>query len=72
LTSQPLLLMDSHLFDYHLSDEITRRRTIDHWLDEVKAVKGIATIVWHQRVFHPVDYGWGDDYAYLLSRLPRV
>lgn len=72
LTSQPLLLMDSHLFDYHLSDEDTRRATIDRWLDEVKAVKGIATIVWHQRVFHPKDYGWGEDYEYLLSRLPRV
>lgn len=72
LSSQALLLMDSHLFDYHLSDETTRRSTIDRWLDEIKYVGGIATIVWHQRVFHPIDYGWGDDYEYLLSRLPNT
>ncbi|MGB7318032.1 MAG: hypothetical protein WBC85_08715, partial [Planktotalea sp.] len=72
LSSQPLMLMDSHLFDYDLSDEATRRHTIDYWLDEVKAVRGLTTIVWHQRVFHPKDYGWGDDYKYLLSRLPCV
>ncbi len=70
LRSIPMILMDSHLFDYHVSDEQTRRATIDRWLDEVKAVHGIATVVWHQRVFHPKDYGWGDDYTYLLSRLP--
>lgn len=69
LESLPLVLMDSHLFDYEFADETTRRATIDRWLDEVKAVGGIATVVWHQRVFHPRDYGWGDDYAYLLSRL---
>jgi len=61
----PLVLMDSHLFDYGLQDGDRRQETIDHWLAEVSAVGGEASVVWHQRVFH-ADYGWGDAYRHVL------
>lgn len=68
LRTLPLVLMDSHLFDYGALTLEQRRDCIDRVLAELRLVGGEASIVWHQRVFHP-DYGWGDDYEYLLSRL---
>ncbi len=60
--------MDSHLFDYGAMNPDERRACIDAILAELNAVGGEASVVWHQRVFHP-DYGWDKDYEYLLSRL---
>jgi hypothetical protein len=37
-------------------------------LDELVATGGEASVIWHQRVFHP-DYGWGESYAHLLARM---
>ncbi len=68
LSTVPLMLMDSHLFDYGLMEPDARRHAIDHWLDELAFTGGEASVVWHQRVFHPQDYGWGTDYEYLLGR----
>lgn len=68
----PMVLMDSHLYDYlGLDDEAERRRHIDHWLDEVMAVGGVASLTWHQRVVSQ-DYGWGPGYEHVLARVaPR-
>lgn len=68
LFSVPLVMMDSHLYDYGLFDADKRRKKIDSFLDELVAVSGSASVVWHQRVFHR-DYGWGADYEYLLSQI---
>jgi hypothetical protein len=62
----PMVLMDSHLFDYGQMDTEKRKKTIDRILDEIAFVGGEATVIWHQRVFH-MDYNWGDDYRYLLE-----
>lgn len=43
-----------------------RKQVIDYCLDEIAFVGGEATVIWHHRVFHS-DYGWGDDYKYLLD-----
>lgn len=64
----PMVLMDSHLFDYGRMDEQTRRAEINKVLDEIEHTGGEVTVIWHQRVFHP-DYNWGDDYAYLLNQM---
>lgn len=62
----PMILMDSHLFDYKTVAEQGRRELIDSVLDELVETGGEASIIWHQRVFHK-DYSWGEAYEYLLS-----
>lgn len=64
----PLVLMDSHLHDYSTMNEDRRFAMIDAVLNELVATGGEASVVWHQRVFHP-DYAWGSTYEYLLNGL---
>lgn len=64
----PMVLMDSHLYDYATLTEEDRFAIIDAVLDELVATGGEASVIWHQRVFH-ADYGWGGGYAYLLEGL---
>ncbi|MCB1857567.1 MAG: hypothetical protein KDI63_04815 [Gammaproteobacteria bacterium] len=66
LRALPMVLMDSHLFDYGMLSQAARRSTINRLLDEVAFVGGEASVIWHQRVFHP-DYGWDTEYRYLLQ-----
>jgi len=66
LETLPMVLMDSHLFDYGQMNAEERKKIIDYILDEIEFVGGEATIIWHQRVFHQ-DYNWGEDYRYLLK-----
>lgn len=68
LEAVPLVLMDSHLYDYRPSPAAGLRRRMKRWLDEIRDVRGTATVVWHQRVLSP-DYGWGDGYRALLELL---
>lgn len=67
----PMVLMDSHLYDYAVMSEQDRRGTIDRILLELKQTGGEASVIWHQRVFHP-DYDWGGGYAYLLKRMDEL
>lgn len=64
----PLVLMDSHVHDYAQHDDDTRLAHIRYWIDEIHAVHGVGSVVWHQRVMSP-DYGWGRSYAALLTML---
>lgn len=66
MSAIPLVLMDSHLYDYGLLPEEARNVEMARWVDEVKAVNGVASFVWHQRVMHP-DYGWAPGFRKLLS-----
>lgn len=66
LETLPMVLMDSHLFDYGQMNPNDRKKIIDNILDEIAFVGGEATVIWHQRVFHS-DYNWGEDYRYLLE-----
>lgn len=66
----PMVLMDSHLYDYATLSEEDHLAAIDAILDELVATGGEASVIWHQRVFHD-DYGWGGGYAYLLDGLRR-
>ena len=68
LEALPMVLMDSHLYDYGSFTDEERGGEMDRWLDEIKAVRGQATIIWHQRVVSE-DYGWGQGYEELLNKL---
>lgn len=68
LQSLPMVLMDSHLFDYGQMSPTERRSVIDLIVEEIAFTGGEATVIWHQRVFHE-DYGWGGDYEYLLQKM---
>jgi hypothetical protein len=71
MTVTPLVLMDSHLYDYARLDENARHEAIDRMLQELQETSGEASIVWHTHVFNP-DYGWGEGYAYLLERMAAL
>ena len=62
----PMVLMDSHIFDYKQLEKSDREKKIDEILDEIQFVGGEATVIWHQRVFDN-DYNWGNEYQYLLK-----
>jgi hypothetical protein len=66
IESIPMVLMDSHLYDYHCYSDENRENQINYWLNEIKFVGGQASIVWHQRVMSK-DYGWDKGYEQLLS-----
>lgn len=66
----PLVLMDSHFYDYQLYTEAQRNEELSYWIDEIKAVGGEATVVWHQRVMSR-DYGWAAGYRYLLEQVAK-
>ena len=65
LQALPLVLMDSHLYDYDLLTKGERTRSMRRWIDEIRLVRGQATVVWHQRVMSK-DYGWDEGYKNLL------
>lgn len=71
LTALPMVLMDSHVYDYNSIDAETRSQWIRHWVDEVRAVHGTATFIWHQRVLSS-DYGWNDGFHELLAAITGV
>ena len=70
LKTLPTIFMDSHFYDYNPMDDSLRQRSIRYWIDEVRAVRGEASIIWHQRVFAP-DYGWRRGYENALQEIIR-
>ena len=70
--SIPMLLMDQHLFDHQTLSVDEQRKQIDHFLQELKDVGGVASVNWHHRVFDKADYGWGSIYGYLLRKSDEI
>jgi hypothetical protein len=66
IAALPMVMMDSHFYDYRPMDARTREAQLCRWLDEIAQVGGEACAVWHQRVLHP-DYGWKGGYEMLLA-----
>jgi hypothetical protein len=64
----PLLFMDSHFYDYLCYDDAERRRVMSYWLEEVRAVGGVASVLWHPHTLDP-DYGWHQGFVELLDAL---
>jgi len=68
LTALPMVAMDSHFYDYQECSEAERQEQMRRWVDEIRAVRGVATVIWHQRVLSP-DYGWQPAFEALLSMI---
>lgn len=66
LESVPMVLMDSHLYDYSNLSSEQRIECMKHYLDEIKQVGGVGSIIWHPHVFGR-DYGWSKGYENLLA-----
>jgi asparagine synthase (glutamine-hydrolysing) len=68
LESLPIVLMDSHLYDYAEHNDRTRAAAIEQWLGEVQHVGGAATIIVHPHTLGP-EYGWRPGFEAVLDRL---
>ncbi|MBX7185160.1 MAG: hypothetical protein K1Y01_08470 [Vicinamibacteria bacterium] len=62
----PLMVMDSHLYDYAELDPSARGARLRHFIDEVRAVGGEAAILWHPHTLSP-DYGWQSGFEEMLG-----
>jgi hypothetical protein len=57
LAALPMMLMDSHLYDYSEVPLPHPQAAMEPWLHEVRVVRGSATVIWHQHTLG-ADYGW--------------
>jgi hypothetical protein len=64
----PMILMDSHFYDYRPLERDQRIRAMQALLDEVRFVRGTASVLWHTQVLAS-DYGWGDGFRDLVHRI---
>lgn len=66
----PMVLMDSHLYDYLTLNDSQRKQIIKRIIDEVRLVGGKISIIWHQHTLGS-DYGWESGYKTLLEELSK-
>lgn len=64
--SIPTIIMDSHFYDYAFPEDPAA--AMKPWIDEVIAVGGEASLLWHIHTMH-AEFGWGPGYLALLDML---
>lgn len=62
----PLILMDSHIFDYSSLKPEQQESTIQSIIDELVFVHGEAAILWHPHTLSE-DYGWSPSFLAVLK-----
>ncbi len=68
LAALPMVLMDSHLYDYEDMTEDGRLSEMRRWIDEVKAVGGTICVIWHPHALGD-DYGWEAGFEAFIGML---
>ncbi|MBO6639978.1 MAG: hypothetical protein JJ920_19820 [Roseitalea sp.] len=66
VTCVPTIIMDSQFYDYGFPSD--PRAAMVNWIDEVVAVGGEASLLWHVHTIHE-EYGWREGYVALLDLL---
>lgn len=64
----PMVFMDSQFYDYDPMSPDARTAAMAHWINEIRAVHGEATVNWHTHTIGE-SYGWEDGYRSLLDLL---
>lgn len=68
ISTVPMVLMDSHFYDYSGNGQADVEAQMKPWIDEVRAVGGEATVNWHTHTITDV-YGWGAGFEALVGLL---
>lgn len=63
-----MVFMDSHFYDYLDLERDARVPEMKRWLDEIRFVRGQASVIWHTHVLTG-DYGWGEGFEQLVQEL---
>ena len=70
LQSCPMILMDSQFYSYQDMSDGERQSAIAALIDEVRAVHGVASVLWHPHTLS-ADYGWQQGFQDLLTCITR-
>ena len=71
LLALPTVIMDSHFFDYRHMDEVERKTSMRHWLNEVRSVHGQIAVLWHPHTLTK-DYGWMAGFQELIDTIREI